>query len=314
MGDPRISVVIPTYNSRHFVGRAITSSLGQTLPPAEIIVIDDGSTDGTREFIQKEFGDRVVYLYQDNQGEGAARNAGIQASSGEWLSFLDADDWWVPEKLELQMAQIEKYPTASMVACGASYCSLDGEEMSQIHLPKPFTARTIREGLKLHSIFPVSTLVRREVFDRVGGFAEGLPLGADREMWARVAAQYEVVGVDEPLLKITDHPASMSSDPERIIYYGPVVNRKVLKTLGSSSTVERLKDRLILRKADAEMYQSAAYLYIQRGEDVRAAQNVIRSLSRWPMPRARVYRLALRMCMRLAMGGFKSIGSREQIR
>jgi len=292
----RVSVVIPTYNCLALVGRAIRSALEQTYPPWEVIVVDDGSTDGTQEFVRGEFGDRINYHYQENGGEGAARNTGIRMCSGDWIAFLDADDWWVQEKLELQVAQVRNYPGAGIIACGAFSHGVESEEARELHIPMPFTREVLRELLKSRTVFPPGTaMVRRDVFAQVGGFTEGLPLGADREMWSRIVAQYEATGVHQPLLNVAELPTSMSSDPDRILRFGWQVNRMVMETLGDHSLVGRFRDWLTLRRADARMLLSATYLYRDRNQTRKASQTAWQALLRWPFCSPRVYRLALRL-------------------
>lgn len=100
---PRVSVIIPTYNRREYVQEAIDSALAQTFTDYEIIVIDDGSTDGTSEALQARYGNRIHYEWQENQGESVARNRGIELARGEYIAFLDSDDLWHPEKLAKQI-------------------------------------------------------------------------------------------------------------------------------------------------------------------------------------------------------------------
>src|SRR5208283_2367398 len=102
MNDPLVSVVIPTYNCGRYICETVESALGQTYSPVEIIVVDDGSTDDTRERLTT-YGDRVRYIYQQNTGPAVARNRGVQDAQGDWIAFLDADDLWLPYRLELQV-------------------------------------------------------------------------------------------------------------------------------------------------------------------------------------------------------------------
>ncbi len=103
---PRVSAIIPVYNGEAFVGRAIESALAQTYAELEVIVVDDGSTDSTAEIV-RSFEDRVACIYQRNQERSVARNAGLARATGQYLAFLDADDWWLPGKLERQIAHAE---------------------------------------------------------------------------------------------------------------------------------------------------------------------------------------------------------------
>src|SRR5579862_9064675 len=107
--SPKVSVVIPTYNRADKVGNAIKSVLAQTVHDLEVIVVDDGSSDDTEKVLAKEFGDRVRYYVQANQGASVARNRGIEEARGEWIAFLDSDDTWEVDKLEWQFRAVEKY-------------------------------------------------------------------------------------------------------------------------------------------------------------------------------------------------------------
>lgn len=114
-----ISVVIPVFNGAAYVAQAIDSVLDQTVPPTEVVVVDDGSSDSTAEVVQR-YQPRVLYRRQANQGPGAARNLGIRESKGEFLAFLDSDDLWLPEKLRLQKAALDEDPELNLVFCHMS--------------------------------------------------------------------------------------------------------------------------------------------------------------------------------------------------
>src|SRR5437764_650773 len=113
--SPRISVVIPTYNRAALVTQAVESALAQTRPPHQIVVIDDGSTDSTPEAMAR-FGNKILYIQQKNQRVAAARNNGIRHATGDWVAFLDSDECWHRQKLEVQAGYIEKHPEVDVVA------------------------------------------------------------------------------------------------------------------------------------------------------------------------------------------------------
>jgi len=113
----RVSAIIPCYNYGKYLPRAIDSILAQTRPVSEILVVDDGSTDNTRE-VATSYGDRVQYIFQQNQGRAAARNHGMREATGDWIALLDADDWWFPEKIELQLKAAAARPEAVLVYTG----------------------------------------------------------------------------------------------------------------------------------------------------------------------------------------------------
>jgi glycosyltransferase involved in cell wall biosynthesis len=182
----RVSVILPTYNCEHYLPGAIDSIRAQRWPDLEIIVVDDGSTDGTQEALRKLEGPDLRTLRQENQGPAAARNRGIEAADAEWIAFQDADDLWLPGKLEIQMRALAASP-----ACGFSFTDSlaresDGAEWIQ---------RPLRSGgdilgiLLLGPQFAAGTVVaRRELFERVGLFDTTLRTAEDWDMWLRLAA------------------------------------------------------------------------------------------------------------------------------
>ena len=121
---PGITVVIPAHNAGEHLGRALESVLAQTRPADEILVVDDGSTDNTAE-VARSYGSAVTYLYQDQRGAGAARNRGIEAATGDWVAFLDADDEWLPEKLAVQCEHLARHKEV-VWTCGNFYLAPAG--------------------------------------------------------------------------------------------------------------------------------------------------------------------------------------------
>ena len=127
---PRVSVIIPSYNCARYLGRAIDSACEQTYMDYEIVLVDDGSTDDTKD-VAMQYGQKVTYLYQQNQGLSAARNQGISKASGELLAYLDADDMWYPEKLERQVAFLDAHPECGIVH---SEMSIINEQDEVLHV------------------------------------------------------------------------------------------------------------------------------------------------------------------------------------
>ena len=143
----KISVVIPAYNAEQHIGRAIDSVLAQTRPADEIIVIDDGSTDATAEVI-RSFGDRVTLIQQKNAGVSVARNTGIEAATGDWIAFLDADDEWLPEKLKRQAEHLSRNPdlrwtTGNYYRC---HCDQQHRHIPDMSEPSVHDCRTFLNG------------------------------------------------------------------------------------------------------------------------------------------------------------------------
>ncbi|MGB8644426.1 MAG: glycosyltransferase [Anaerolineae bacterium] len=187
MSGPRISVVITTYNRPTLMCEAIASVLAQTMRDFELIVVDDGSTDNTRETVQS-FGDkRIVYIHQENRGLAEARNTGIRASKGEWVAFLDDDDLFLPDKLECQAQLIEQQPDVGMVTGGVLYIDQEGKTWEALE-PWKFGRGLNQIETWLFDIpsVPSAVMVKREWFDRAGYFDAGLPGIEDGDMWLRL--------------------------------------------------------------------------------------------------------------------------------
>ena len=202
-----ISVVIPAYNAAQCIGRAIDSVLAQSFCDYEIIVVNDGSTDDTAGVVS-QYGSKVIYIYQENAGDGPARNAGIAAAKGDWIAFLDADDEWLPDKLKQQIELLDRNPDLKW--CSASRFEAAGERKTTAgskaaitealagrdYFPNYFTA-----ALKGKCPIITSTImVHRQVFEQVGVFDSCWSRCADIDLWRHIAHSYPRIGyVPEPL-------------------------------------------------------------------------------------------------------------------
>lgn len=203
-----VSVVIPTHNREKRLRAAIRSVLDQTLPPSEIIVIDDGSTDGTPALMVNF--PEVRYIQQENQGVSQARNHGIRVAKHEWIAFLDSDDEWLPHKLEKQ---------CEALACQPRYrfCHTDeiwirgGRRVNPMKKHAKYGGYIFNQCLPLCVISPSSALIHRDLFDRYGAFDPELPVCEDYDLWLRICAREPVLYVDEPLLlKFGGHEDQLS--------------------------------------------------------------------------------------------------------
>jgi len=195
---PTVSVILPTYNRPAFTEKAVGSVLAQTFPDFELIVVDDGSTDGTSEAVEGFSDARLRVHHMNNRGPGPARNAGIEISSGQYIAFLDSDDAWVPEKLETQLDAMRASPEHALSHT---------EEVwyKGTRLVKPQRIHRKRNGdlfqwsLKLCSISMSTVMVKRTLFDEVGTFDPSLEVCEDYDLWLRVTARHPVLLVDAPL-------------------------------------------------------------------------------------------------------------------
>ncbi|MBI5149413.1 MAG: glycosyltransferase family 2 protein [Candidatus Omnitrophica bacterium] len=205
-----ISVIIPAYNSAEFIGKAVGSVLAQELLPDEIIVVDDGSDDGTGEVVQKLIagqGDknpRIKYIRQANQGPAAARNTGIKNAAGDYIAFLDADDRWLPGRLKMQMKIFRDRPEAGLVCSGRFRINESTGQQTVDCIGKTLSDDSYRDlWTKGNYVTTSSVLARKKCFDAVGGFDEDpRVLGSeDAEMWLRVAEKFPILYVNEPLVE-----------------------------------------------------------------------------------------------------------------
>ncbi len=216
MKELNVSIIIPTYNRRRDVFRAIRCVLAQTVPVSEIIVVDDGSTDDTVEAVKQSFGSQVLLIQQPNSGVSAARNLGIKNARTEWIALLDSDDWWHPDKLKRQFTAIESLGGTSGVCFtdnvyggnpGMTFSRF--EEVGFRYAPTigilGDTAWRILAGRE--PFFTSSFLIRRALLEEAGGFDETLTLREDTDLLFRLSFKAQFCFVREPLTEIDRTPS-----------------------------------------------------------------------------------------------------------
>jgi glycosyltransferase involved in cell wall biosynthesis len=212
-----VSVVIPAYNASRFVRRAIDSALGQTRPPDEIVVVDDGSTDDTAAIVGS-CGPPVRCIRQANAGASIARNVGIAQARGEWIALLDADDEWLPPKQERQLAVLEAHP--ELAWCGCNKEDAGGGADAPVHATPEVAARIRSQGslpffelgrMRL-GLQTSGFLIRKAVFDEIGGFDPALRVCHDKDLFWRIAVRHPQFGyVPEVLYRyFVDSPVALT--------------------------------------------------------------------------------------------------------
>jgi glycosyltransferase involved in cell wall biosynthesis len=218
---PRVSVIIPTYNCSRYLGRAIDSVCAQTYKDYEILIVDDGSTDDTKD-VAMQYGRKLTYLYQQNRGVSAARNHAISKASGELLAYLDADDVWYSEKLERQVAFLDAHQECGMVHSEISVIN-EQDEILHVRFNRE-TKRSVPQGycvqalLRCSHIQTLTVVERRNCFDRVGAFDERLPIAQDYLHWIMIAAEGQGVGyLADPLGKYRWRTGSLMGSPTRLL-------------------------------------------------------------------------------------------------
>lgn len=214
--NARVSVIITCYKYAHFLPQAMASALGQTHRNIEVVVVNDGSPDNTDEVMQQYVGDpRVVYIKQENAGQAVAKNNGIRAATGDFISFLDADDIWELTKLERQLPLFAD-PKVGIVYSGMSYMDEEGRPIAGpavADMSRPRSGR-ITQALFVDNIVPFSSaVVRRECFEKCGGMDTSYRMAIDWDLWLRMSVHYEFAYVDAPLLRYRlGHAGQMSKN------------------------------------------------------------------------------------------------------
>ena len=195
---PTVSVIIPTYNRADFLKEAIESVLAQTFCDFELIVVDDGSTDRTRDLLDG-YGARLRPIFQANHGVSSARNAGIRAAQGRYIALLDSDDLWLPKKLETQIAVMEAQPDIPLCHTEEIWIRR-GVRVNQMKKHQKHGGYIFPHCLPFCVISPSSALMRRTLFDEVGDFDEALPACEDYDLWLRITKTHPVHFIETPLI------------------------------------------------------------------------------------------------------------------
>tara|TARA_B100001146_G_scaffold29594_1_gene22790 strand:- start:98 stop:934 length:837 start_codon:yes stop_codon:yes gene_type:complete len=240
-----ISVIIPTYNRKNTLPRAVESVLNQTYKPVEIIIVDDGSTDGTKEWFSEMY-PLVHYIYQVNSGVSSARNTGINSARGDWIALLDSDDEWLPDKLELQVKLLQN--NAELRFCHTNEIWIrNGVRINQMKKHQKYGGNIFKKCLDICRISPSSSLFHTSVIKDVGLFDESLDVCEDYDLWLRITAKYPVLFLDQPLIKkFGGHTDQLSRVFGGIEQYRIRSLEKILTSKSlSGSQSEAAKDMLI---------------------------------------------------------------------
>ena len=225
---PRVSVVVPAFQAEDRIGRCLARLGEQTFRDFEVVVVNDGSTDGTSDVVRQlaSTDPRIRLVEQANAGIAAARNRGVEASHGQWLAFLDDDDLWHRDKLALQIARLEAMPGAAAVSCLSALVDLQGRLLGWQLGGMP-EGNVYREMLEWDMVSGGSVaVVGRTPFEAAGGFDASLPDRADWDLWIRLARQHPFTTVPRVLVGYTRRPGSVSQSYDRMIEHGQRVLEK----------------------------------------------------------------------------------------
>jgi glycosyltransferase involved in cell wall biosynthesis len=277
---PLVSVVIPTYNSAQLVGEALKSVIHQTYSHHEIIVVDDGSTDNTKDVLRL-FGDRIQYIHQENLGPSAARNAGIRAAEGEYICFLDADDLWLPTKLEVQVSFMERREDIGLVFSDHEEFDSTGVVLESFLAAKSFYSEIISSEpikdafIKLAMENFISTptvMVRSQCFKKTGLFDETLKSVEDRDLWFRMSAYFQIACLPVVLCRRRLHGFNISSDQEQSMTGRIKTLEKNLRAFPKLASPE------VWHRQLADFYCSLCYIRLAQNHRTKATKAGFKSL------------------------------------
>ncbi|WP_144776638.1 glycosyltransferase family 2 protein [Marinobacter maritimus] len=235
-----VSVIIPVYNREHLVSQAIESVLAQTYKPVEIILINDGSTDGSLSVLRRFealFPQQVRVIDQPNQGQILARNNGIQAARGEYIAFLDSDDLWLENKLERQIPLFE--PGVGLVYSGTEVIDEEGHTIRVESADVTITGNIYPQLLIKNRMTGGTVVVSAEALKHVGAFSTDFKAAENWDLWLRISKVYSARAVRDPLLRYRVHDGNMSGDAQLMINAKLQIIEKYCDLRSSDSVVAR---------------------------------------------------------------------------
>ncbi|TWT89737.1 Chondroitin synthase [Pseudobythopirellula maris] len=276
---PLVSIIVPIYNSVAYLAQALESALGQTHARLEVIAVDDGSSDSPESVIERFQDDpRLRFLRQENAGPHAARNHGVSLAGGDYIAFLDADDWWLPEKLSKQLARFEGREGLGVVYSGRDWCDAEGRlyDTDQAPLRIVRRDRPVAE-LLLGNVVPMSTaVVSRGVLDAVGPFDESLPCASDWDYWLRASLHCWFDCVDERLAVHRKWGGQITANRLAQAECGMEIQRRFLEANPGAV------DAGVLRKAWSKRYARRGRVRGALGDRLAAGRDLAKAL--WLSP------------------------------
>ena len=271
---PSISIIIPAYNCAVFLPETLESVFAQTCRDYEIILIDDGSTDDTRNVIAPYL-DRITYIRQENKGLPAARNTGIRAAKGEFIALLDADDSWAAEKLEKQLPLFSD-PEVGIVYSDFSVRYADGRFQVSYLVNRPLASEghVLENYIQSRFLFPSTMIIRRSCFDEFGVFDEEMFACEDIELFARICSRWKVARVNMPLVIRYEGTHNLTSNSGKINRYTILALQKILvKAPGLPLSTQKM-----IYKELGQQHWWRGYAAFNEGDMVQARQSLMASV------------------------------------
>ncbi|MEG4488434.1 glycosyltransferase [Microcoleus sp. D2_18a_B4] len=240
---PLVSVIIPVYNGSRYIVQAVESALGQTFTNLEIIVVDDGSSDRTQQVLQPYF-DRIRYIYQENQGVASARNIACQLAQGEFLAFLDADDYFLPSKLEKQLACFDADPTLDMVQTGWLMVDETGKNIFEMKPWQQAPKLDLESFIIFKCVRPSAMMLRRKWWEKLGGFNDNFPLAEDLDFALRLALKgCKAVWLEEILTCYRQHNSNIMSSGLPLMKNTEILMKEFFNRPDLPESIRQLKNQ-----------------------------------------------------------------------
>ncbi len=274
-----VTIIMPVYNAGTYLRISLDSILSQSYQNFEIIAVDDGSTDNSCEILSS-YGDRVTRISQPNKGPSSARNTGIRKANGEYIAFLDADDLWMPTKLEMQVRFLEENPDVEFVYTDFFIIDSAGTHIGNIHFEEILDQQELINTMLVRNVMNganSSSLMKKICFDKAGYFDETMKGCEDRDMWMRIARNCTVRVIQEPLMQYRFHP---SNAHKNIPMMQQGQQRFLQKNAADASW-------LIKRKAQGYIYLDIAREYAAISRKSKAAISSLKSCLSYPF---KIYR------------------------
>ena len=245
--SPLVSVIIPTFNRASWLSGTIDSVFNQTFKNFELLVVDDGSTDNTREIVTS-FGEQVKYFFQSNRGPSAARNSGIRQAKANLLTFLDSDDRWLKDKLQVQIYLMMTNPNVKICYTDEIWIR-HGKRVNPKKIHQKYSGWLYQHSLPLCIISPSSVMIHQEVFEKVGLFDENLLVCEDYDLWLRISQHYPITLINKALIiKNGGHADQLSHrlrgmDRFRVRAMEKVLQDNSLSASDRKATIEMLQKK-----------------------------------------------------------------------
>lgn len=286
--SPKVSIVMPVLNGERYIREAIRSIQAQTYKNFELLVVDDGSTDGTRAEVDR-FRDKLDVKYiahQERQGIARSMNDGVRHASGDLIGFLDHDDTWFPSFLEVQVGYLEQHPEVAMVHSDFQTIDASGqileESVALARERKRPSGNVFRELFMDSFIVGNSVLIRKECFTRLGLFDEGLRWG-DYQMWLRIAHVYRVDYVPQVLARYRQHATQSTRNVTVSVPDEDSVPMQAIKRLlGQYPEIAEELGKRTIRRRMASLYFDMAYTWLMAGASRNARICLVRAIRQWP--------------------------------